>query len=142
MIQMSRGYEDERLILHVFLMFMNRADDLGRFGVLNHEDERIETAKMSQADIRVFLMCTQYYHDSYIFKSYCLFDKFKKGSKGRQYRLERKQDFNAFYLLIRVFRDNKIAADKYEVKQKIARDVHLIETGLVSDPKESKIARN
>ena len=47
MIQMSRGYEDERLILQVFLMFMNRADDFGRFGVLSHEDERIEHAKMS-----------------------------------------------------------------------------------------------
>lgn len=36
MIQMSRGYEDERLILQIFLMFMNRADDCGRFGVLSH----------------------------------------------------------------------------------------------------------
>lgn len=58
MIKMSRGYEDERLILQVFLMFTNRSDDFGRFGVLSPEDERIASAKMSQADIRVFLMCT------------------------------------------------------------------------------------
>ena len=27
MIQMSRGYEDERLILQIFLMFVNKQDD-------------------------------------------------------------------------------------------------------------------
>ena len=47
MIKMSRGYEDEHLILQIFLMFMNRADDFGRYGVLSPEDERIEHAKMS-----------------------------------------------------------------------------------------------
>ena len=47
MIKMSRGYEDERLILQIFLMFMNRSDDFGRFGVLSPEDERIEYTKMS-----------------------------------------------------------------------------------------------
>ena len=47
MIKMSRGYEDERLILQIFLMFMNRADDFGRYGVLSPEDEQIEHAKMS-----------------------------------------------------------------------------------------------
>ena len=39
MIQMSRGYEDEKLILQIFLMFINRSDDFGRFGVLSHQDE-------------------------------------------------------------------------------------------------------
>jgi hypothetical protein len=36
MIQMSRGYEDERLILQIFLMFINKADDFGKFGHLSH----------------------------------------------------------------------------------------------------------
>ena len=87
-------------------------------------------------------MCTQYMHDQYVFQSYCLYDKFKKGAKVRTYRLIRKQDFNAFYLLIRVFRENKIHADKYMAKQKIAQEVHLIETGLVPDPKDKGMTKN
>ena len=39
MIKMSRGYEDERLILQVFLMFVNKADDFGRFNDISHQDE-------------------------------------------------------------------------------------------------------
>lgn len=142
MIKMSRGYEDERLILRVFLMFVNRADDLGRFGVLSPEHEYLTNAKLSQADIRVFLMSTQYLYDRQIFQTYTLYDKYKKGEKARYYRLEKKKEFNAFYLIIRDFRENKILADKYEVKQKIARDVHLYETGITLDPKGSRMNRN
>ena len=79
--------------------------------------------------------------DRYILQSYHLFDRFNKGAKGRQYRLDRKQDFNAFYILIRVFRDNKIASDKYKAKKKIANDVHLAESGLAPMPTKTRSSR-
>ena len=60
MIKMSRGYEDERLILKIFLMFVNRADELGRFGVIYETDEVIDSSRMSKSDLRVLLMCILY----------------------------------------------------------------------------------
>ena len=60
MIQMSRGYEDERLLLQIFIMFINRADQYGRFGVIEAQDERLEDARISQIDLRVLLMCIMY----------------------------------------------------------------------------------
>ena len=91
MIKMSRGYEDERLVLQVFLMFMNRADSQGRFGVLTYESEEIEYARMSEGDLRVLLMCTLYYSDKNVLCDYCLYDR--SGAKPHQYRLDRKKDF-------------------------------------------------
>lgn len=41
-------------------------------------------------------------------------------------------------MLIRVFRDNKIASDKFKSKQKITRDILLAETGVTQDPKHSR----
>lgn len=61
MIQMSRGYEDERLILHIFLMFVNRADIYGRFGAMTSDDSDFEHSRMSLADLRVLLMSIQYH---------------------------------------------------------------------------------
>lgn len=56
MIQMSRGYEDERLILQIFLMFVNRTDIYGRFGTMTSSDPDFEHTRMSLADLRVLLM--------------------------------------------------------------------------------------
>ena len=63
MVQMSRGYEDEHLILKVFLMFVNRADDEGRFGAMTREDESIELVRLSIYDLRVLLLCILFVHD-------------------------------------------------------------------------------
>ena len=60
---MSRGYEDEHLILKVFLMFVNRADDEGRFGAMTREDESIELVRLSIYDLRVLLLCILFVHD-------------------------------------------------------------------------------
>jgi hypothetical protein len=56
MVQISRGYEDERLILSIFLMFANKADSFGRFGNLSSTDEDFKLAHISEADLRVLLM--------------------------------------------------------------------------------------
>ena len=61
MIQMSRGYEDEQVILQIFLMFVNKQDEFGRFGALGHLDDNFEMARISEADLRVLLSCTLYY---------------------------------------------------------------------------------
>ena len=74
MVQMSRGYEDEHLILKVFLMFVNRADEEGRFGAMTREDESIELVRLSIYDLRVLLLCILFVHDKEMLQGYCLYD--------------------------------------------------------------------
>ena len=51
MLKMSRGYEDERVILQVFLMFKNRQDEQGRFGDLTHDQPGMDQARISVSDL-------------------------------------------------------------------------------------------
>ena len=78
---MSRGYEDEQLILQVFLMFINRSDSFGRFGVIGPQDENFELVKLSEVDLRVLLMCILYFYDRQMLEDYCLFDRMGNKSK-------------------------------------------------------------
>ena len=73
-------------------MFVNKMDDQGRFGQLNHTDDDFEMARISEADLRVLLSCTLYYQDKEMMQGYNLYDKLSK-AKGKQYRLDRKKDF-------------------------------------------------
>ena len=94
-------------------MFVNKQDDHGRFGALGHLDDDFDMARISEADLRVLLSCTLYCQDLNILQGFCLFDKLGK-TKGKQYRLDRKKDFQQFYLIIRVFRQNLATAEKFQ----------------------------
>lgn len=68
-IYMSRGYEDERLILKVFIMFVSQQS------IPNSQKLDIENLKMSLTDLRAFLLCTMFCQDTTILKDYCLVDE-------------------------------------------------------------------
>ena len=68
-------------------------------------------ARISEADLRVLLSCTLYYQDKAAMQGYCLYDKL--GKKGKYYKLERKNDFQKLYLIIRMFRQNMAVAEKF-----------------------------
>lgn len=70
--------------------------------MLTYESEDIEYARMSESDLRVLLMCTLFFADKRILCDYCLYDR--TGAKPKQYRLDRKKDFQKFYLIIRMLR--------------------------------------
>jgi len=53
-----------------------------------------------------------------MFKDYILFEK--KAIKGKKYRLDRKKDFQKFYLMIRGLRQNLLTAEKYKRHQEMA----------------------
>ena len=91
MIQMSRGYEDEKLIHKVFLMFANRADVHGRYGTLTEDDTNVEFARMTESDLRVLLICILYYFDKEILAGFTLFDR--KVTKSKTYKLDKRKDF-------------------------------------------------
>ena len=58
---------------------------------------------MSQSDLRVLLNCILYFQDKNLLLGYHLYDiTGKKNSK--HFRLDRKKDFQQFYLIIRMFR--------------------------------------
>ena len=88
---MSRGYEDEKLIFKVFLLFANRSDVHGRFGTLTDTDTNVEFARMTESDLRVLLICTLYYFDKEILAGYTLFDR--KETKSKTYKLDKRKDF-------------------------------------------------
>lgn len=88
---MSRGYKDERVILQVFLMFLNRADLQGNFGNLSHESPEIKEVRMSVSDLYVLLICTLYHHDKRLFEGYVLYDRYSQ--RGRTYKLKQRRDF-------------------------------------------------
>jgi len=95
---------------------------------MSHEDEDFEMARVSEADLRVLLSCTLYYKDKETMKSYCLFDISTK--KPKQYRLDRKKDFQQLYLIIRMFRQNMAVAEKYQRQKEVARSVYFYEMGI------------
>ena len=68
-IYMSRGYEDERLILKVFIMFVSQ------HSIPNSQKLDIENLKMNMTDLRAFLLCTMFCQDTTILKDYCLVDE-------------------------------------------------------------------
>ena len=68
----------------------------------------------SEADLRVLLSCTLYYQDKGIMQGYCLYDRLGKTKGGKQFRLDRKKDFQQLYLIIRMFRQNLAVAEKYQ----------------------------
>ena len=76
-------HEDERLILQIFLMIVNKQDDQGKFGQMSHEDDDFEMARISEADLRVLLSCTLYYQDKTVMQGFCLYDRLGKGNKGK-----------------------------------------------------------
>lgn len=91
MIQMSRGYEDEKLIFQVFLMFANRADIHGKFGPLTEDDPIVEYVRMSEGDLQVLLICILYYFDKEILAGFTLYDR--QPARNRTYKLDKRKDF-------------------------------------------------
>mmetsp|Transcript_38031 Transcript_38031/g.46477 ORF Transcript_38031/g.46477 Transcript_38031/m.46477 type:complete len:150 (+) Transcript_38031:1302-1751(+) len=91
MVKMSRGYEDERVILQVFLMLKNRQDLHGQFGELSHDHEYMEEARISLSDLYILLICTMYHFDQRILDGYVLIDR--SAIKPRPIRLRVRKDF-------------------------------------------------
>ena len=60
--KLSRGYDDERVILQVFLMFQNRANAEGKYGSLSYDHVEMDAARMTVNDLRVFLFCIFFLH--------------------------------------------------------------------------------
>ena len=141
MTQMSRGYEDERLILQVFLAFVNRADRYGRFKELSLDHPGLENSRMSEADLRVLLICIQYHYDKEMLEEYILYDKSQNKGRGKYYRLKVQKDFQQFYLTVRIFRQNLITAEKYSRQQELTKSVFLYEMGIKPQTSDTRVSR-
>ena len=100
-LKMSRGYEDERVILQVFLMFLNRANLEGKYGSFTYDHTEMDSSRMSVSDLYVFLVCALNHHDKQVLEGYSLYDR--SGAKGRAYRLKLLRDFQQFHLIVSVF---------------------------------------
>jgi len=139
-VQMSRGYEDEHLILRVFLMFVNRQNVQGRFREVTYDHPDMDRVRLSESDLRVLLICTLYLFEPELLDGYVLYDK--SLTKAKFFKLQQRKDFDKFYLVVRMLRQNLLISEKYKRHQEMEKSVFLYEMGIQAETKDKNAQRH
>ena len=99
----------------------------------------MDQARISIKDLQVLLICMMYHYDVNFFEGYVLYDRL--ATKPRPIRLKNRKDFQQFYLIVRVFRQNLIISEKFERQKEFTKATYLYEMGITTKTKDERVKR-